>query len=104
MLPFGGQAANQALEDAGALGTVLNGLENARELPDRLQRFEDIRKPRATVIQILSSVRVGLEKTLEARLQPYREEEDIPTTFQERIDHAYGYDLIKDCRRRLDMQ
>ena len=108
MLPFGGQAANQALEDAAALGVLLKGVSTSAEVPQRLQIFEDIKRKRTAVIQILSSVRVGREETVQDKLRqfaeptsggkliakgllPYRGLQpsvDVPKTFAERIDHA----------------
>lgn len=71
MLPFGAQGANQAIEDAGALGILLRGVQAGTEVRQRLELFEKIRHKRASVIQILSSVRIGQEKTVKEALQPY---------------------------------
>ncbi|KAG6986533.1 6-hydroxynicotinate 3-monooxygenase [Physcia stellaris] len=102
MLPFGGQAANQALEDAGALGTLLANVTSREEMQHRLKLFEDIRKPRASAIQILSSVRVGLEEKVQDKLQRYAATEWKPTSFGERLSHAYSYNVLQDCHDRLE--
>ena len=74
MLPFGGQAANQALEDSGALGALFRDSNITwTELSRRLDLFERIRRNRAATIQILSSTRVGQEPTVEAKLWEYAE-------------------------------
>ena len=74
MLPFGGQAANQALEDSGALGALLhNSNITSTELSRRLALFEKVRRNRASTIQVLSSTRVGQEPTVEAKLWKYAE-------------------------------
>lgn len=68
MLPFGGQGANQAIEDAGALGYLLTGISSTStpdELASRLAAFEKVRINRASLIQTLSKVRVGKEKEIE---------------------------------------
>ena len=103
MLPFSGQAANQALEDAGALGALLDGVQSKDNMYERLELYEQIRRSRVNAIQILSSARVGTEgkPDVQARLHEHASEERPPTTFQERIDHAYGYDVVLDCKRRL---
>lgn len=101
MLPFGGQAANQALEDAGALGTLLADVTSKEELQERLELFETIRKPRASAIQILSSVRVGMEEKVQDKLRKYAATESKPTSFGERLSHAYSYNVLQDCHDRL---
>ncbi|THC94866.1 hypothetical protein EYZ11_005667 [Aspergillus tanneri] len=92
MLPFGGQGANQAIEDAGALGALLTGVHSPAQLPRRLQLFEKVRRLRASRIQVLSKTRLGKEKAVEEELRQYADspEMDIPTTFQERYQHDFA--------------
>jgi len=71
MLPFGGQGSNQAIEDGGALGYLLQGVSDAATIAERLQVFEAVRKDRASRVQILSSVRVGKEIDVEEKLWRY---------------------------------
>ncbi len=71
MLPFGGQGSNQAIEDAGALGYMLDGLENTNDIQKRLELFETVRRKRASRVQILSRVRVGKEKDVMQELLEY---------------------------------
>ena len=71
MLPFGGQGANQAIEDAGALGLLLTGIDKAEDIPSRLALFEKVRRLRASRIQTLSTVRLGKEKEVEQKLRKY---------------------------------
>ena len=53
MLPFFAQGAAQAIEDAQALAGCLRGIE-AGAAPQALQRYEQIRKPRASQVQLMS--------------------------------------------------
>jgi salicylate hydroxylase len=71
MLPFGGQGSNQAIEDGGAIGQLLQNCHDKASLPDRLCLFEALRKDRASRIQILSGVRVGREIEVERELMKY---------------------------------
>ncbi|XHG04581.1 hypothetical protein AWENTII_007838 [Aspergillus wentii] len=73
MLPFGGQGANQAIEDAGAMGVLFKEMTSKKELPTRLSIFEMVRIKRASRVQILSQVRVGKEKEVEGKLRQYME-------------------------------
>ncbi|KAJ5519543.1 hypothetical protein N7453_001965 [Penicillium expansum] len=90
MLPFGGQGANQALEDGGALGYLFRGVDNAAEIPTRLALFETVRRKRASRIQILSTVRIGKEIEVEKLLQEYDEPGVLrPTNLEERTHHDF---------------
>jgi len=53
MLPFFGQGAAQAVEDAAALGACVAGVDRDG-LPQALQRYEAIRKPRTSKVQLMS--------------------------------------------------
>ena len=76
MLPFGGQGSNQAIEDGGALGYLLKGLEEAKAIPSRLALFDRVRRKRASRVQTLSKVRIGREKEVEQELRRYAETAD----------------------------
>ena len=71
MLPFGGQGSNQAIEDGGALGYLLRGVDNQADISERLAIFEQVRRNRASRVQILSKARVGQEKSVQEELQKY---------------------------------
>jgi salicylate hydroxylase len=101
MLPFGSQGANQAIEDAGALGLLLATVDDPAELPRRLELFETIRVRRASRVQILSSVRAGRENLVEDKVKAYLEpsitsdniscgEPLVPNTHAARIAHDSG--------------
>lgn len=92
MLPFGGQGANQAIEDAGALGYILKGVENPEDVPARLKVFEKVRINRASLVQTLSKVRVGMEKEVEQEIQQYSDPgSTVPSNFAERCAHAFRF-------------
>jgi salicylate hydroxylase len=74
MLPFGGQGANQAIEDGGALGRLLQDVADAASLPARLALFEAVRRKRAARVQTLSKVRIGRERDVEAELRLYADD------------------------------
>ncbi|KAL9120672.1 MAG: hypothetical protein Q9187_002771 [Circinaria calcarea] len=83
MLPFGGQGANQSIEDGGALGYLLKDVNDANELFQRLAIFETVRRNRASRVQTLSKMRMGKEKEIEAELRLYADDDDT-RTFVER--------------------
>jgi salicylate hydroxylase len=61
MLPHMGQGANQAIEDAMALATLLRGVSTA-DVPEALTRYETLRRDRTARIQRLSRTNgVGLD-------------------------------------------
>lgn len=110
MLPFGGQGANQAIEDAGALGALLQNA-SASDLPRCLDQFEKVRRLRASRVQILSKTRLGKEKDVETELRRYADPPgtgllipipnmshfvlmfhdliEVPTSFLERCQHDF---------------
>lgn len=53
MLPFFAQGAAQALEDAEVLADCLRN-SDVRSVPQALQRYEEIRRPRASQVQLMS--------------------------------------------------
>ncbi len=53
MLPFFGQGAAQAVEDASALGACLAGVAS-EAVPGALRRYEALRLPRASKVQLMS--------------------------------------------------
>ena len=53
MLPFYGQGAAQAVEDAAVLAGCLGGAA-PESIGRALQRYEDIRRPRASEVQLMS--------------------------------------------------
>lgn len=97
MLPFGGQGANQAMEDGAALGVLLKNRDK-REIEGVLRSFEAIRKNRTARVQILSSVRVGREGEVTDRLQPYLDGAvpKAPTSTPQRVLHDFRYDKFID--------
>lgn len=52
MLPHLGQGANQAIEDGTALAVLLQGLDKNAPIEDVLQRYEALRRPRASMVQL----------------------------------------------------
>jgi salicylate hydroxylase len=73
MLPFGAQDANQAIEDAGALGALFTSNTTASDVTARLALFEDVRRLRASRVQTMSRIRLGKEKEVETQVRRYTE-------------------------------
>lgn len=108
MLPNQGQGAGMAVEDAAALGVILQNMPphpSEQQLEDRLLIFEKVRKPRASVVQLLSSVpyfengmQIMLPKLLEhmsrEQLPGLGGPKDVRPWF-------YKYDVFKESERAL---
>ncbi|MCJ1251162.1 hypothetical protein MMC30_008393 [Trapelia coarctata] len=96
MLPFGGQGANQAIEDGGVLGVLFKDASVA-DVPKRLKDFEDLRIERVAPIQILSGTRFGREMDIQHLLEKYEKPSSkaMPRSLQERLafewrcEHAF---------------
>ena len=86
MLPHLGQGAAQSIEDAAALGVLLQNITEVNSggkgerVEARLRLFEDVRKDRVAAIQIMSEVPVGEGgfEPVRERLQKYLPEHKIP--------------------------
>ena len=77
MLPYGAQGSNQAFEDAGALGYLLEGIKSPGEVAKRLSMFEEVRRRRASRAQTLSKKVIGEEMEVQDELKKYTESEDM---------------------------
>lgn len=73
MLPYGGQGSNQAIEDAGALRSLLENAKAGEGLTKSLDLFDSVRRLRAARVQTLASVRVGKEREVKEKLLKYAE-------------------------------
>lgn len=97
MLPHIAQGANQALEDAGALATLLAARRNG-DAPRALTAYERVRLPRATRIQRMSR-RFGTFYDSNGSDMSLLIEDG--QTVSEFLDWLYGYDVIADAQATL---
>ena len=100
MLPFFAQGAAQAIEDAFVLAECLRGATPA-QAPQRLRRYEEIRRPRATQVQLMSRGR-EINNHLPDGAEQERRDRDLASGNPLR-DSAwlYGHDLEGDLRSDL---
>ncbi|CRG92676.1 salicylate hydroxylase, putative [Talaromyces islandicus] len=102
MLPFGGQGSNQAIEDGGALGMLLENVHDVSQIKARLDLFEKVRRRRASRVQILSTVRANRESLVEKQIQKYMEKDVLlPNSFAARVAHDAGFDVFRRCQEVL---
>jgi salicylate hydroxylase len=97
MLPFFAQGAAQAVEDAAVLAACLRDATPA-SVPQALQRYEQLRRPRATHIQLMSR---GREEQNHLPDGPEQEARDGRlASGQPLLDNAwlYGHDVEADLR------
>jgi salicylate hydroxylase len=95
MLPFFAQGAAQAMEDAFVLAECLRGTR-ASEAPQALKRYERIRHPRATRVQLMSRGREVVNHLPDGESQ---EQRDIELGSGNPLrDNAwlYGHDIAAD--------
>jgi salicylate hydroxylase len=98
MLPFFAQGAAQAVEDAAVLAGCLRGADRA-SVPQALQRYERVRRPRATQVQLMSRGR-EVENHLPAGAEQEARDARLASG-QPLLDNAwlYGYDADTDMMR-----
>ncbi|KAH8651130.1 FAD binding domain-containing protein [Xylariales sp. PMI_506] len=100
MLPLQAQGGAQGMEDAVALGMVMSGA-TANQIEERLDIYQNLRKSRASVIQIRSNEGVSL-----SQLAQYMDEKDIPKTPPEVIDWNFRCDIAAvafEAMKRYDV-
>ncbi|PNS14977.1 ubiquinone biosynthesis monooxygenase COQ6 [Sphaceloma murrayae] len=86
MTPHMGQGTNQALEDAEGLSILLHPKVDADNITDHLYKWEAVRKPRATEIQLSSRVAA-------AKVEP--------AVFMERLRFIWDYHGIDDALEKM---
>lgn len=59
MVPYQGQGANQALEDVDGLDELFGPIPDVGKIPELLQMWDSVRRPRVTAIQRLSRESLG---------------------------------------------
>lgn len=100
MLPYFGQGANQAIEDAVVLAMALRGA-SAAEVPAALLRYEEIRRPRASRVQEMSH---GRRATNHLPDGPEQRRRDAAFADQAPLDAnawLYSYDAEAEARKVL---
>jgi salicylate hydroxylase len=107
-----GQGGAQGMEDGLVLGIVLHGATTPEEVEKRLQLYVDVRRNRASSIQILSNVGQDQSHMVRQELLQFMKEEEIPSKspfLRERIldtdnclasvagnyKYNFGYDIVK---------
>ena len=101
MLPFFAQGAAQALEDALLLADSLQGVA-AAALPQALQRYDALRRPRASRVQLMSRGREIRNHLVDGPEQQQRDAELASGNPLRDSAWLYGHDLAAD--RRLAAQ
>ena len=92
MLPFFAQGAAQAIEDAAVLAGCLRDAD-ARTVPKALQRYEEIRRPRTSKVQVMSRGREVRNHLPDGAEQQRRDAEFANGDPLRESAWLYGYDL-----------
>ena len=95
MLPFFGQGAAQAIEDAFVLAACLQRADPA-SAPRALQRYEQIRRPRASQVQVMSRGREVRNHLPDGPEQQQRDAEFANGDPLRQSAWLYGHDLDAD--------
>ncbi|KAF7378050.1 FAD dependent oxidoreductase [Mycena sanguinolenta] len=104
MLSHLGQGANNAIFDAAALGTLFANMTvvSAKEISWRLRLYDEIRAPRISATQIWSELPMFAQhwqKNEEVRkILP---ETELPQNLEDLLRWLQEYDIVQDCRGRL---
>ena len=97
MVPFFAQGAAQAVEDAVVLAECLRD-SNAASAPAALRRYESIRRPRASHVQLMSRGREVRNHLPDGPEQQLRDEQLAGSHPLRQSQWLYGYDVLDDLR------
>src|SRR5206468_2441102 len=98
MLPFFAQGAAQAIEDALVLAGCLRSTDHD-SVRQALQRYEDIRRPRTSQVQVMSRGREVLNHLPDGPQQQQRDAQLAKGDPLRQSAWLYGYDLETDLLR-----
>ncbi|KAH8666566.1 FAD binding domain-containing protein [Xylariales sp. PMI_506] len=94
MLPHHAQGAAQGIEDAVTLGMVMSGA-SVEQIEERLEIYEDIRRPRASATQVLSNVGLDQSPLVYEELKQYMDEKDFPKNPDDNFARHFGYNVAE---------
>ena len=97
MLPFFAQGAAQAIEDAAVLAGCLRTADPT-SVPDALRRYEEIRRPRASQVQLMSRGREVQNHLPDGPEQLHRDTEFVNGDPLRQSAWLYGHDLEADVQ------
>ncbi|PMB69556.1 6-hydroxynicotinate 3-monooxygenase [Beauveria bassiana] len=95
MLPHQGQGGAQSIEDGLVLGISMLGARSRNDIESRFGIYQDVRRDRASVIQILSNIGQDLVQQLQNEVLPYLDKDKIPTNPAQIQQFNFGYDAIQ---------
>lgn len=105
MLPHQGQGGAQSIEDGAAIGILFNNIPKISkdsqasldaEISKRLSAFEDVRKVRASVMQIFSSAgQDEAEKMRDEAIRFLGPGVKVPANQADFHEFNFGYDVVK---------
>ncbi|GKT44440.1 FAD-dependent monooxygenase OpS4 [Colletotrichum spaethianum] len=95
MLPHQGQGGAQGIEDGVALGIALAGAE-IKDVESRLRVYEDIRRNRASVMQIFSNAGQEEPELIQEEAAKYIPVDKVPKNPEDFFAYNFGYDIIRD--------
>ncbi|KAJ6783310.1 hypothetical protein PWT90_02545 [Aphanocladium album] len=89
-----GQGGAQGIEDGLVLGMTMYGAKSRNDITDRFNIYQEVRRNRASVIQILSNIGQDQAEQLKHQVLPYLEEEKIPTNPEQIQLFNFGYNAV----------
>ena len=103
MHPTSGNGVGMTIEDTGALGEIMKGLDDLNDVSKCLRVWDSVRRPRASAVQLLCRM-VGLryEITRETKdlVKELLSDEELPEFTQAGMDKIlFSYDCLGQARK-----
>ncbi|RYC80438.1 hypothetical protein BFJ63_vAg16674 [Fusarium oxysporum f. sp. narcissi] len=101
MLPHQGQGANQAIEDAGALGILLSNISDRKDIARRLELVQSLRRKRSSAMQVFSNAGQDQSHRIIKEVQPFMEG-PVPKNQGEFHQWNFGYNILQEAQLLLE--
>ncbi|KAF8846697.1 FAD/NAD(P)-binding domain-containing protein [Acephala macrosclerotiorum] len=103
MLPYQGQGGAQAIEDGCALGLLFTNFSatDATSISSRLDSFENVRRNRASAMQMFSNAGQDEAEKIRESALPYVKDGKVPSNPKEYTEYNFRHDVVKACEEEL---
>ncbi|KAM0472430.1 hypothetical protein ACHAP7_008583 [Fusarium lateritium] len=101
MLPHQGQGANQAIEDAGALGILLSNISDRKDIARRLELVQTLRRKRSSAMQVFSNAGQDQSHRIENEVRSFIDG-PVPKNQGEFHQWNFGYNILQEAQLLLE--
>ncbi|KAI9710931.1 MAG: hypothetical protein M1820_002366 [Bogoriella megaspora] len=101
MLTFLAQGGNQAIGDGAALGALFDRVHDRSSVEARLEPFEQVRRDRASSLQILSNASPPPPQSVRNAASKYLPDGKKLESADDINEYTFSFDVIRECQAIL---